>query len=289
MDNDRLLTPIPEIVRTGSSSDESSSASGGDLQSLLRSHSLTGTTQSSTVTPDLSTEKKTEITQIGSSSESSHELPGIAPVFFQLLPSNLQCEEGERLLLSCQVMVGGPCQIRWFTNEILIAENASRTRRHYNPDTGICFIIVDPIFTSDSGVYRLIIANRYGQAQSTCQVKILARQIPPMPDDDQMLRLQTIQSLPSNPIVCRDGDTIQLICIFHGRRPIQIRWFKDEQEIRIDDRQQQIRQIYFDQLTGRATLIIHDVFPNDSGVYRCEASNDQGRESTSTTVDVTRM
>lgn len=212
----------------------------------------------------------------------------MVPVFFQLLPSTIQCEEGERLLLSCQVMTTGRCQIRWYANEISISENATRTRRHYNPDTGICFLIIDPIFIGDSGVYRVTISNRHGQAESMCRVRIQARQLPPMPEDEQINSLQLIQGLPTKPIACRDGDTIQLLCIFHGRRPIRIRWFKDEKEIRLDEKQQQIRQIYFDQITGRATLTIHDVYPNDSGVYRCEATNQHGRESTSTTVDVTR-
>jgi hypothetical protein len=46
--------------------------------------------------------------------------------------------------------------------------------------------------------------------------------------------------------------------------------------------------MYFDSLTGKSTLTIHDIYPTDSGVYRCEATNEQGKESTTTTIDVTR-
>jgi hypothetical protein len=212
----------------------------------------------------------------------------MCPVFFQLLPSNVECEEGERLLLSCQVMAGTHCQIRWTFNQTIISETSSRTRRHYNPDTGICFIIIDPIFNTDSGIYRLIISNRYGQAQSTCQVQILSRQLPAMPEDDLSTRLYFFKPLPSTPITCRDGDTIQLTCVVHGRRPIDIRWYKDEQQILINEKQQHTRQINFDSLTGKSTLTIYDIYPNDSGVYRCEANNEQGKESTTTTVDVAR-
>ena len=212
----------------------------------------------------------------------------MCPVFFQLLPSNIECEEGERLLLSCQVMGGAHGQIRWTRNGIIIPETSSRSRRHYNPDTGICFIIIDPTLTTDSGSYCLIISNRYGQAQSTCQVQIIDRQFPAMPDNDLSTRLYFYKPLPATGITCRDGDTIQLTCVVHGRRPIDIRWYKDEQQILIDEKQQHTRQIYFDSLTGRSSLTIHDIYPNDSGVYRCEAKNEQGKESTSTTVDVTR-
>lgn len=212
----------------------------------------------------------------------------MCPVFFQLLPSKLECEEGERLLLSCQVMAGIQCQIKWLLNDIIISENKSRTRRHYNPDTGICFMIIDPTINSDSGVYRLIISNRHGYAQSTCQVQILNRQLPPMPDDQLLTRLYFIKPLPSTTIVCRDGDTLQLTCIVHGKRPIQVRWYKDEQQISIDDKQQHTRQIYFDPVTGKCTLTIHDIYPSDSGIYRCEANNEQGVAITTTAIDVTR-
>jgi hypothetical protein len=242
-----------------------------------------------TLTSEQTLENIRQQTLTSSSSETDNEaLSGMCPVFFQLLPSNLQCEEGERLLLSCQVMAGTQCQIQWCINEHIINENMSRTRRHYSPDTGICFIIIDPALSADSGVYRLIIANRSGQAQTTCQVQIQARQLPPMPDDNLNQRLHFVRTLPSTSTVCRDGDTIQLMCVVHGRRPIQIRWYKDEQRILIDEKQQHTRQIYFDALTGKSTLTIHDVYPSDSGVYRCEASNTHERESTSTTVDVTR-
>ena len=286
MEMDTLLPPIPEVNLTASSSDESSSASGGELEQLLRSHSLVSTSPPAMLaTP----EKLLDLSTTSSSSDTSNELPGMSPVFFQLLPSGLQCEEGERLLLSCQVMAGTQCQIRWTANEKIISENTSRTRRHYNPDTGICFIIIDPTLTTDSGLYRLIIANRNGQAQSTCQVHIQPRQLPAMPDDELSTRLTFEKPLPATPVVCRDGDTIQLTCIVHGRRPIQIRWFKDEQRIIVDEKQQHTRQTYFDAVTGKSTLTIHDIYPGDSGVYRCEASNVQGRESTSTTLDVSRM
>ena len=237
---------------------------------------------------DAALEKNLDLSTTSSSSDAGNESPGMCPVFFQLLPSSLQCEEGERLLLSSQVMAGRHCQIRWYINDLMIPESASRTRRHYNPDTGICFIIIDPTLASDSGVYRLIISNRHDQVQSICQVQIQTRQLPPMPDDHLSTHLQFVKPLPTIPISCRDGDTIQLSCVVHGRRPIHVRWFKDEQQITVNDKQQQTRQIYFDPSTGKSTLTIHDVYPSDSGMYRCEARNEQGRETTATTVDVAR-
>src|SRR5271163_2361048 len=134
MEHESLLPSIPETVPP-SSSDESSSASAGDLEQILRSHSL------------LTTDLSEQLFDTSSSSDTGNDSLGMCPVFFQLLPSNIECEEGERLLLSCQVMAGTQCQIRWLINDTIISENASRTRRHYNPDTGICFIIIDPTVT----------------------------------------------------------------------------------------------------------------------------------------------
>lgn len=275
VEHDTLLPPIPEVGPT-SSSDESSSASAGDLEQILRSHSL------------ISSQGLEQLLDTSSSSDTGNEGAGMVPVFFQLLPSNLECEEGERLLLSCQVMAGRQCQIRWTVNETLISESSSRSRRHYNPDTGICFIIVDPTLTIDAGLYRLIISNRYGQAQSVCQVQIVNRSLPAMPENDLLTHLYFFKPLSSTPVTCRDGDTIQLTCVVHGRRPIDVRWYKDNQQIIVNDKQQHTRQIHFDALTGKSSLTIHDIYPSDSGMYRCEATNEQGKESTITTVDVAR-
>jgi hypothetical protein len=277
MEQNTQFLSTQETVTASSSDESSSSASAGDLEQILRTHSL------------LTTHSSEQLFDTSSSSDTGgNDSLGMTPVFFQLLPSNVECEEGERLLLSCQVMAGTQCQIRWLINETPISENALRTRRHYNPDTGICFIIIDPTIRVDSGLYHLVISNRHGQAQSTCQVQIVNRQLPPMPDDSLSTRLYFFKPLPSTPITCRDGDTIQLTCVVHGRRPIDIHWYKDDQQILIDDKQQHIHQIYFDSLTGKSTLMIHDIYPSDSGVYRCEATNEQGKQSTTTTVNVAR-
>ncbi|CAF0971207.1 unnamed protein product [Adineta steineri] len=270
MELNTLLAPIPEVVPS-SSSDDSTSISTRNVEHARHSQAIISTYPT---------------TATSHSSDIVNETIGMCPVFFQLLPSNIECEEGERLLLSCQVMAGTQCQIKWLNNQIIISENAYRTRRHYNPDTGICFIIIDPTQTTDSGLYRLIISNQHGQVESTCQVKILIRQLPPMPEDDVSTHLYFIKPLSTIPITCRDGDTIQLTCVVHGRRPIYIRWFKDEQQIFINDKQQHTRQINFDPLTGKSTLTMNDIYPTDSGIYRCEANNEQEKTSTSTTVDV---
>jgi hypothetical protein len=276
------------MVTGPSSSDESSSTSGEGLAQVLRTHSSMIPDQPPTMTmPTM--EQSAELSSVSSISDDANASAGITPVFFQLLPLHVQCEEGERLLLTSQVMAGAQCEVRWLFNDTILHESQLRTRRHYNPDTGICFLIIDPTLTYDSGLYRLIIINRSGQAQSTCQVEIQTRQLLPMPDDAQLTDLIFVQPLSSVPLQCHDGDTIQLTCVIHGRRPIQVRWYKDEQIISIDAQQQHARQMHFDTLTGKSTLIIHDTYPNDGGIYRCEAANRQGKRSTSMAVEILRM
>ncbi|CAF4813690.1 unnamed protein product, partial [Rotaria magnacalcarata] len=80
---------LPSISETAplSSSDESSTASAGDLEQILRSHSLLATY------PPLKT------SDTSSGSDTANDSIGMCPVFFQLLSSKMECEEGERLLL----------------------------------------------------------------------------------------------------------------------------------------------------------------------------------------------
>ncbi len=95
MEQNTQFLSTQETVTASSSDESSSSASAGDLEQILRTHSL------------LTTHSSEQLFDTSSSSDTGgNDSLGMTPVFFQLLPSNVECEEGERLLLSCQVMAG---------------------------------------------------------------------------------------------------------------------------------------------------------------------------------------
>lgn len=83
------------------------------------------------------------------------------------------------------------------------------------------------------------------------------------------------------PITTPDGYTIQFECKVEGSPRPQITWFRQTAIIK----QSQDFQMFYDD-DNVATLIIREVFPEDSGVFTCVAKNSVGYASSTTELTV---
>ncbi|KAL3275188.1 hypothetical protein HHI36_019957, partial [Cryptolaemus montrouzieri] len=79
------------------------------------------------------------------------------------------------------------------------------------------------------------------------------------------------------PTVARDGDTVQFQCQVEGVPRPQITWFRQTAIIKHSED----FQIYYDE-DNVATLIIKEVFSEDTGSFTCVAKNSSGFASTTT-------
>ncbi|CAF0986834.1 unnamed protein product, partial [Didymodactylos carnosus] len=204
-----------------------------------------------------------------------------SPVFFQLL-QDILCEEGEPILLSCQAMGGPNCRMTWYFNEQPIRQDNLKT--HYNVDTGICLLKIDNATESDSGLYRVEIDNGRGIVNSSCYVTVQRRQLSAIPDNAPFEPIFIVQLDPTYTFT--DGETLRLQCVVHGKSPLEIKWYKNDVHISVNDRNVQSTQIYFDQVTGKCTLTLRDIYPSDSGHYRCEATNEYGQANTYSQINI---
>ncbi|XP_031619550.1 titin-like isoform X6 [Contarinia nasturtii] len=83
------------------------------------------------------------------------------------------------------------------------------------------------------------------------------------------------------PITTPDGYTIQFECRVEGNPRPQITWFRQTAIIK----QSQDFQMYYDD-DNVATLVIREVFPEDSGTFTCVAKNSVGYASSTTELTV---
>lgn len=83
------------------------------------------------------------------------------------------------------------------------------------------------------------------------------------------------------PITTPDGYTIQFECKVEGNPRPQITWFRQTAVIK----QSQDFQMYYDD-DNVATLVIREVFPEDSGTFTCVAKNSVGYASSTTELTV---
>lgn len=83
------------------------------------------------------------------------------------------------------------------------------------------------------------------------------------------------------PITTPDGYTIQFECKVDGNPRPQITWFRQTAIIK----QSQDFQMYYDD-DNVATLVIREVFPEDSGTFTCVAKNSVGYASSTTELTV---
>lgn len=85
------------------------------------------------------------------------------------------------------------------------------------------------------------------------------------PDDSLMCKPEFTKALQD--LTINDGDQLVLTCHVKGDPDPQITWAKNGKSIASSD----IMDLKYK--NGIATLTIHEVFPEDEGVYTCTATN----------------
>ena len=116
----------------------------------------------------------------------------------------------------------------------------------------------------DAGEYRCVAMNEGGEAECTGKLIVSPVQMPPL-FTEPLKDLQVDEDQPA-----------RLDCRITGKPEPEITWYKDDNRIEIDERHE-IR-MDFDNL---CVLMISKADLDDEGLYKCEAKNDVGQDTTS--------
>ncbi|KAL3986026.1 Immunoglobulin I-set domain family protein [Acanthocheilonema viteae] len=188
-----------------------------------------------------------------------------APSFIEVLPGKFKAINGEPVSVECSVSGYPAPAIQWLRNgDILVPQHDHYLISYDGETTTLKFV---SIAASDAGKYICIAKNQEGEAKTAMQLDVEPGKIsavggtPPKFRTDG--RHEAIKTL--------DGDKVVLHAeLVEGSEPLTIRWMRNKMEI------QDSSGFLYSRVEGNCYLTIADAFPEDAGLYTCEATNEFG-------------
>ncbi|PNF38135.1 hypothetical protein B7P43_G14603, partial [Cryptotermes secundus] len=206
---------------------------------------------------------------IGHNSGRSHVVracsasPRASPTFGRRLIGSA-ARVGGRLTLACDIRGSPTPSSKWYRNGDLVVRSSRVTPTW---DGRTARLEVEPLELEDAGMYTCVAENEVGRTRCSARLVVLDEDDPSQEDKQPPVFLQNL--LPET--VAMDGDMLELQVRLQGTPPLDVIWVKDGMEIPdCEDFR------YVDHGDGRFGLRLADVFPQDSGEYRCEAYSEHG-------------
>jgi len=191
------------------------------------------------------------------------------PSFLTGLKPEQSIKDGSRLELKVQVKGDPDPQVTWLKDGTPISSNEIMEVKYKN---GCASVIINEVFPEDGGKYTCKATNTKGSVETSSKVTII-------PMEKKALNGATNGSVgPVAPKVfkhiqstlVKDGDPITLNCTIGGADRFDVVWLHNEKEIKPS------KDFEYKSVGNVHSLIITEIFPEDSGTYTCEAFNDIG-------------
>lgn len=191
------------------------------------------------------------------------------PSFLTGLKPEQSIKDGSRLELKVQVKGDPDPQVTWLKDGTPISSNEIMEVKYKN---GCASVIINEVFPEDGGKYTCKATNTKGSVETSSKVIII-------PMEKKTLNGATNGSVgPVAPKVfkhiqstlVKDGDPITLSCTIGGADRFDVVWLHNEKEIKPS------KDFEYKSVGNVHSLIISEIFPEDSGTYTCEAFNDIG-------------
>lgn len=189
----------------------------------------------------------------------------VAPEFVKKMTSIELCE-GD--LARFDVRVSGTPQpgVQWFKNDNSLDGDE---RYEFQSDDDMHSLELSNCLLSDGGVYRCTASNEAGQASCVGELTVTEKPIPPVFTDE-----------PTFPKEVGEGGDIVLQATVSGKPVPTVEWVKDNSKVEDSSR------FNIKAKDGKHTLTIAGAGPDDSGVYKCVASNPAGTSTRTYNVNI---
>ncbi|XP_021346443.1 twitchin-like isoform X8 [Mizuhopecten yessoensis] len=179
--------------------------------------------------------------------------------------------EGDRLKFSCSIKGKPEPEVEWFLNGKKLISDSLVSIKNI---AGICTLTIASVTEDDEGTYLCKVTNRAGEASSKATLKVNAKT-----KKENCVIVDPPRFL-SHPLgLCLvDGDATTLECRLSGSPDVT--WYRGKEKIvdSEDFRYERAGDVY--------KLVIVEVFPEDSDIYRIEARNSAGTASSSFSIRV---
>lgn len=170
--------------------------------------------------------------------------------------------------------------VSWKKNDVALQENTAIIIKSKANSSILC---IDAVQAEDCGLYSCTVENSQGKVETRCQLTVL----PKRPKNLMMTNTEDstaaatslkpcppkiIDHLKSRP--ASDGEEIELSCKIVCPYHFDVVWIHNGKEIKPSN------DFQYHHVDNHYTLKIPELFPEDSGIYTCEAFNDYGETFT---------
>lgn len=188
-----------------------------------------------------------------------HVTVNAPPIFIQT-PESTTYATGTTSRIVCLVEGHPRPQMTWFHNGESVDSDNHMT---YEKDGSV--LVLNGVRESDAGVYTCVAQNSQGSAESVAMIRINGR------------RTARVVVRPHD-IRAPAGSSVEIPCKADGEPQPSVSWTKDDVSL-VEDRHHKVHR------TGN--LRIYNIEPEDSGVYRCTATNTLGEDGAQAILTVT--
>uniref|UniRef100_A0A0N5ALN6 Myosin light chain kinase, smooth muscle n=1 Tax=Syphacia muris TaxID=451379 RepID=A0A0N5ALN6_9BILA len=192
----------------------------------------------------------------------NRQVPNEAPTIVKQL-ANVTVAGEQQFVLLCKVSGSIPYQVSWYKNDSTVS-SCGRFQLD-SSESGTYKLICHSAQVDDMGIYRCVLNNAVGIAQSSCKVNVTDKQGQKPPTFEKTLSDCTVIA----------GSEIKLKCRVIGNPDPQVVWMKDGEQLSTSRR---ITLRFIED--GYCLLLISNVNSSDTGIYLCSAKNVVGVDST---------
>ncbi|XP_027020238.2 myosin light chain kinase, smooth muscle isoform X1 [Tachysurus fulvidraco] len=204
-------------------------------------------------------------------------LEGKAPVFSSAL-KGCAITEGQNISLQCAVEARPQPTISWMFNDKAIPYGNAVF------DGVQAQLTVPDAVCADEGHYSCVAENEHGRAVSTVRVLVKAKLNAKRPVAVPVLEQKRLSAPVFLKELCdlrvMDGSQVTMTVEVTGHPVPEVLWLQNGKEI------QESEDFHFESKGSLHSLLIQEVFPEDTGTYTCEAWNEVGEARTEASLTV---
>ncbi|XP_012542170.2 titin isoform X3 [Monomorium pharaonis] len=202
--------------------------------------------------------------------------------YFVIPLSNVMVRVGQRVKLECEANGDPIPELIWTHDGKLIEESKYHK---IQTDGGRTSLTITEAFPKNAGSYMVTANNKTGKATVSCIVSVKGRLLHETSESDFVCSdTESIVpkfQLPLQDLKIQEGRSARLDCVIVGQPEPEVIWYHNEQPVKESSDFQLLFQ------GDRCSLVIHEAFLDDAGVYKVVAINSSGEASSQCTLTVT--
>ncbi|XP_050486212.1 titin isoform X4 [Bombus huntii] len=196
--------------------------------------------------------------------------------------SNAMGRAGQRVKLECEAKGNPTPTLTWYHDGRPVEETMNLK---IQTDAGRTSLIISEAFAKDAGCYTVVAKNNAGEATVSCNVSVKGRLPHETSDSDfacsDMEPVVPKIQMPLKDLKVQEGLSVRLDCVIVGQPEPEVIWYHDDQPVKESADFQLLFQ------GDKCSLVIHEAFLDDAGVYKVVAINSGGEASSQCTLTVT--